>query len=164
MTSAAWIMYPGYVACCKYQKQGSWVKITTTFQHFWLHIFSCNQKKPKTSFFISAMLDNGPVLYTVPAPKTISYSLPSPNTDGTITRAHTRDPIKSCSLLHCTQCKFSPQWLSSSCTEEHYKQCGCSQSEGALTPLQQWADLSSLPQHTQREDLLPGRCGGSYCK
>lgn len=34
-----------------------------------------------------------------------SCSLPSLNTDGTITRTHTKGPINRCSLLHCTQCK-----------------------------------------------------------
>lgn len=40
---------------------------------------------------------------------------------------------------------LSPQLLPSSRSEQHYKQCDCSQGEGAPTPLQQWADLSSLP-------------------
>lgn len=78
------------------------------FQHFWSHIFFIEKKKKERRsirFQPCWRLDNGSVFHTVPSPKRISCSLPSLNTDGTITRTHTKGPINCCSLLHCTQCK-----------------------------------------------------------
>lgn len=48
-------------------------------------------------------LDNGNVFHTVPAPKTISCSLTSLNTDGTIAQTHTKGPKKNavpCCTVH----------------------------------------------------------------
>lgn len=100
---------------------------------------------------------------TVPAPKTICCSLTSLNTDGTITQTHTAGPEKRCSLPHCTQHK------------RYLHNCSLLPAQSNITNSVTALSVMGLPHHcnneqiyhpshTRRDVLLPGRCGGSYCK
>lgn len=120
-------------------------------------LFQPHQMSAMLEFFTSA------VFRTVPPPKTICCSLTSLNTDGTITQRHTKRPKKCCSLLYCTQCKC------------YLHNCSLLPAQNNITTSVTALRVRGLPHHcnneqiyhpshTRQEDLLPGRCGGSYCK
>lgn len=120
-------------------------------------LFQPHLMSTKLEFFTSA------VFHTVPTPKTICCSLTSLNTDGTITQTRTKRPKKCCSLLHCTQCKC------------YLHNCSLLPAQSNITNSVTALRVRGLPHHcnneqiyhpshTRQEDLLPGRCGRSYCK
>lgn len=97
--------------------------------------------------------------------QTISPSLLNLNSDETITRTHKNVPIRSCSQLHCTQCKFylyNGPLLPTLVTWQTMW----------LLSKERWGSLAAATMNTfiippttkQLENLHLGRCGDSYCK
>lgn len=147
----------GCVACCRCQNRNLNLSKNSHSQHFWFHIFFMEKKKKnktkKTSGFSHVgVWTTAMFFHTVPAPKTISCSLTSLNTDGTITQTHTKEPPtpppkKSCTVHNVSVIStIAPFFLRGATLQTLW----LSRSEGAPTPPQQWADLSSLPHSAGR--------------